>query len=175
MTDKTSEDHKVLQIGIGVMGTHHANAIKDLSTKEDISLCGVCDSNLDKLISFNQENPNIPVYLVYAPKYQTREEFEAQKEIALSLGVTVIETVAEAVQELDVNTLMNCTNNESHIPVLESALSVIEEEQTKIRTVFQEKPFAHDLEEAEQFTKSIEGKDVSFSLNSILRGAITDY
>lgn len=168
MEERKLDSYKVLQVGVGIMGMNHANAINDLSSNEDISLCGVCDSSLDKLLAFKESNPDVPVYLVYAPQYQTRAEYEALKERAMTFGLPAIESVSEAVEELDVNSLMNCTNNESHIPVLESALSVRDGEQTKIGMVFQEKPFAHTLQEAEDFTEKIKDENVSFSLNSIL-------
>lgn len=161
-------EYKILQVGIGIMGKNHANAIQKLSETAPISLAAVCDADIDKLAAFREDNPDVPVYLTHSPQYQTADAFNAMTQKAALLDIPVVKDVAEIVAAQQVNTLMNCTNNDSHIPVLESALSVMEEDATKIRMVFQEKPFAHSLAEAERFTEKIKDQKVTFSLNSIL-------
>lgn len=156
--------HRVFQVGVGKMGLNHVKTIEQLTHDgHDIALVGVCDISLDALLAFRAQYPHIPAYLVRDAR---NTDFNTQ---ALPQGIEVIDSVAAGITRTAANTLMNCTNNNSHVPVLEDALSLRGEDgKTVIRTVFQEKPFAHTHDAAMKVATLIRSEDILFSLNSIL-------
>lgn len=156
--------HRVFQAGVGKMGLNHVKTLEQLTADgHDIALCGVCDTSLDALVAFHAQYPHIPAYLV---RDEGNTDFNAN---ALPAGIQIIENVAAGIALTSANTLMNCTNNNSHIPVLEDALSLRGNDgKTVIRTVFQEKPFAHTHAAAMKVAQQIRREGIMFSLNSIL-------
>ena len=157
-------EYRTLIIGIGAMGRNHARKIMS-GDLPNMHLEVVCDSDLGALMKFRSENPDVPVALIPHNGEKDQEAIEQ----ARRNGIEVFNTAKDVIDHYDCNTLVNATHNPSHIPVLEDCFSARDEKGVcKIRTVFQEKPFAHTYEEAKQMEGFIKDNDITFNLNGIL-------
>ncbi len=156
--------HRALLAGIGKMGRNHAKTVMsdDLPT---IELAAVCDCDIDNLIAFRQENPNIPVFLT--PKDGNPSDDDLGK--AVDNNIDVYYSIAELVSATGSNTLINATHNESHLPILRDALSAKDvSEKPLISIVFQEKPFTDLGEDTDDIEELIQENNIIFNLNGTL-------
>lgn len=156
--------NRALLAGVGKMGRFHAKTVMsdDLPM---IDLVAVCDANVNNLIAFRQENPEIPVFLT--PKDCNPSDDDLCK--ALDNGIEVYYSIADLVNDMGSNTLINATQNGSHLPVLRAALSAKDSAgKSLIATVFQEKPFADIGEDMDDIKHLIQENNVVFNLNGIL-------
>jgi predicted dehydrogenase len=159
----TSMKRAVL-VGVGQMGKAHAKTVvsDDLA---NIELVSVCDCDVDRLLAFRNENPDIPVFLI--PKNGARDDTQIKR--AKENGIDFYPAIADIIKDLECDTLINVTHNNSHVPVLEDAFNARHQDGSLfIQTVFQEKPFAHNLAEAENIGQTISENNITFNLNGIL-------
>lgn len=155
--------HTALLAGIGKMGRNHAKAVMSDKTSH-IKLAGVCDCNIDNLIAFRQENPEIPVFLT--PKECNPSDDDLSR--ALDNEIDIYYSIADLVHDIGANTLINATHNESHMVILRQALQAENQGQPMILTVFQEKPFGDIGEDISDVEALIKKRNITFNLNGIL-------
>ncbi len=136
------QHYSVLIVGVGFMGTNHAIVLLDQQKLHDnVRLVGVADINAGNLAAFSQSYPHIPTFLLNENT-----------------------TVADVIRQTGATAIADVTNTNAHPGVIKSALSVPD----AIHTVFQEKPIAVTLNDADEMAKLITTQNITYSMDSIM-------
>ena len=163
-------EHIVVVVGAGVFGSNHINALsKHERINEQVRVAAIVDT--DPLALLNQMGKTYSGRLYWNSAAAT----ETQKQTYNNLSregrvlITPIDSVADVIRLEEANTLVNATSTPSHISVLDDALRVRDLAQIPvIRTIFQEKPIAEHLADAQEIAQTIRDHDIRFCVNSVL-------
>ena len=139
----------ILIAGAGTMGTHYARNLSEMRDELDVSNIVCVDVDIEKCQLLREKNLGVDVH-----------------HIEMKAGA-----LANVVRSQNINGLIGATQTDSHISVLNEALSV-SSERPQITRILQEKPFGlFDEKGAEHFNNivdTVQKNEIRFGMDSIL-------
>lgn len=161
--------HVVVVVGAGVFGSKHINALsKHEAINERVRVAAIVDTDPQALLNQIGKTSSALYWNVSTATKAQQQTYKNLTPEDQAL-ITPIESVADVIRLEEANTLVNATSTPSHISVLEDALSVRDLAQIPlITTIFQEKPIAEHLADAQEIAQTVRDHNIRFCVNSVL-------
>lgn len=148
----------VLIAGYGTMGRHYARNFTEHFSDYNIV---ITDRDVAKCHAAMSDYPDASVYCI-----------DPNNGRSMSETLKATDTIASVIEIENISGIVNATQTDSHLAVIESALSAkATNGSSHITRVLQEKPFGlfdGDDDKFDRICSQIESRNIRFSLNSVL-------